>query len=89
MGPAVAIRVRRITVGSVRALCGAAVTIEPELHLDACKIRDRAPCPIALDPICGSLIGHVDLLPGRAGPIADVYGYRIAMSNSFRTLQTA
>lgn len=61
MGPTVAIRVRRITVGSVCALCGAAVTIEPKLHLDACKIRDRAPCPIALDPICGSLIGHVDL----------------------------
>ena len=51
MGPAVAIRVRWITVGSVRALCGAAVTIEPELHLDTGDIRDRAPCPIALDPI--------------------------------------
>ena len=61
MGPAVAIRVRRITVLGVRALGGAAVTIEPELHLDTGNIRDRAPCPIALDPICGSLIGHVDL----------------------------
>jgi hypothetical protein len=85
MGPAVAIRDGRITVLGVRALSGAAVTIEPELHLDACKIRDRAPCPFALDPICGSLIGHVDLLPGRAGLIVDVYGYRMPMSNGFRT----
>ena len=74
MGPAVTIRVRRITVGSVRALCGAAVTIEPELHLDTGNIRDRAPRPIALDPIRGSLLGHDRLPTSRDGLLGiDLY----------------
>ena len=58
MRPAVAVNVSRMAVGGVRTLRSAAVTIEAKLHMDTCNIRDRAPCPIALDPICGRLLGH-------------------------------
>jgi hypothetical protein len=61
MDPAVTVDMRRNADGGVRQLRCVAVTIEPKLHMDTCKIRDRAPCPIALDPTCGSLLGHVDL----------------------------
>ena len=67
MGPAIAIRVGRVAVGSVCQLCCLAVRIEPELHLDTGNIRDRAPYPIALDPICGSLLGHDRLPTSRDG----------------------
>ena len=69
MDPAVTVDMRRNADGGVRQLRCVAVAIKPKLHMDTCKIRDRAPCPIALDPICGSLIGHVDLLPGQGGLI--------------------
>ena len=80
MGPAVAIRDGRFTVLGVRALGGAAVSIEPELHLDPSNIRDRAPCPIALDPICESLIGHVDLPTSRHGLLEAICDIRIHSS---------
>ena len=74
MDPAITVDMRRNADGGVGQLRWLAVTIEAKLHMDSCKIRDRAPCPIALDPICGSMLGHDRLPTSRDGLLeTDLY----------------
>jgi len=51
MGPAACVPVRCNAKGGVREFRGATIVVEPELHMDERQIRDRAPCPIMLNPI--------------------------------------